>query len=52
MLGKGLEVFIYVSLGTNIRERMSVFRIFRMVVWQFMFKAFGDFELSVKCVLS
>jgi hypothetical protein len=50
MLGKGLEVFECVLLGTNTRERMSVFRISRMVVWQLMFDVFGDFGLSVECV--
>jgi hypothetical protein len=31
---------------------MSVFRIFGMVVWQFMHDVSGDFELSMECVLS
>jgi hypothetical protein len=45
-------VFECVFLGTNKRERMNVFRIFGMVVWQLMFDVFGDFELNVECVLS
>jgi hypothetical protein len=52
MSRKGLEVFACVSLRTNTRERMSVSRIFGVVVWQLMFDVFGDFELSVECVLS
>jgi hypothetical protein len=52
MLRKGLKVFTCVSLETNTKERMSVSRIFGVVVWQLMFDVFGDFELSVKCVLS
>ncbi len=46
---KGLTCF---SLRANTREMMNVSRISRMVVWQFVFDVFGDFELSVKCVLS
>jgi hypothetical protein len=52
MSRKGLKVFACVSLGTNIRERMSVSTISRVVVWQLMFDVVGDFEASVKCVLS
>jgi hypothetical protein len=52
MSRKSLKVFTCVSLGTNKRKMMNVFRISRVVVWQFMFDVLGDFELSVKCVLS
>jgi hypothetical protein len=45
-------VFACVSLGTNTREMMSVYKIFGMVVWQLMFDVFGDFELNVECVFS
>ncbi len=45
-------MFACVSLGTNTKEMMCVFRIFGELVWQFMFDVVGDFELSVECVLS
>jgi hypothetical protein len=34
------------------RERMSVSRIFELVVWQLMCDVSGDFELGMECVLS
>jgi len=51
MSGKGLEVFASVYLRTNIKERMCVSRISRVVVWQLKFDVVGDSELSVQCVL-
>jgi hypothetical protein len=39
-------------VGTNTKERMSVFKIFGVVVWQFMHGVFRDFELGMECVLS
>jgi hypothetical protein len=39
-----------VSIGTNIRERMSMFRISKVVVWQFMHDVSRDFELDMECV--
>jgi hypothetical protein len=50
MLRKGLEL-LHVFL-TNAKEKMSVFRISGVVVWQLMCDVFGDFELSIICVLS
>jgi hypothetical protein len=44
-----LHVFL---IGTNTRERMSVSRIFGMVVWQLMYDVSRDFELGMECVLS
>jgi hypothetical protein len=52
MSRKGLRGFACFSLGTNTKEMMSVSKIFGVVVWQLMFDVFGDFELSVECVLS
>jgi hypothetical protein len=41
------------TVGTNIREMMSVSRIFGMLVWQFICNDFGDFEMmSAQCVPS
>jgi hypothetical protein len=40
MLGKGLEVFYMCFLRTNTKERMNVFRIFGVVVWQLMLDVF------------
>jgi hypothetical protein len=31
---------------------MREFKIFGVVVWQFMCDVFGDFELGMECVLS
>jgi len=39
-----------VSIGTNTRERMSVFMIFKVVVWQLMHDVSRDFELGMECV--
>jgi hypothetical protein len=33
MSRKGLEVFAYVSLGTNTKERMNVSKVSGVVVW-------------------
>jgi len=33
------------------KGEMNVFKIYGMVVWQFMHDVFGDFELVIECVL-
>jgi hypothetical protein len=52
MSGKGPKLLHVFSIGTNTRERMSMSRISRMVVWQLMHDVSKDFELGMECVLS
>jgi len=48
---KGSSVVACVFVGINTRERMSLSKISRVVVWQFMHGVYGDFELGMECVL-
>jgi hypothetical protein len=52
MSGKGPKLLHVFFVGTNIGEKMNVSKISRVVVWQFMHDVYGDFELSMECVLS
>jgi len=49
---KSSKVVACVFVRSSTRERMNMFKISGMVVWQFMCDVSGDFELSMECVLS
>jgi len=49
---KRSRVVACVFVRSNTRERMNMFRISGVVVWQFMCDVSGDFELGMECVLS